>query len=371
MIFLAVQQSFAPARVAGIHFSGREMAQVFVLTNDLAVFVNPYDGTILGKRDSETSVRNAVHFMHQLHISLAAGSFGGWVVDLATLELLLLAITGLSLWWKNKRLGVSRKSTWTRFTWDLHNTIGAYTFLFLLIVAATGLLAASLQPSVGKYAAQQFTKPPLSVAPSPGQDSPAKESGSSPRSEAAVASAGIEQVLQTAEQALPGLQTDWIWLPLKPTDPYAVIKPVPEWQVGTAKSRVFLDQYSGQVLRIDDVRQFATAYHAYYVSRSIHTGSILGLPTQSLMSLSGLLLVVSAVTGGVLGSKRLRTVLTKRKSSRRIHIKLDPERMSRWTREVGDYFIKVNRPTSARGRFGLRICALTLFDSCLTILNIT
>jgi uncharacterized iron-regulated membrane protein len=54
---------------------------------------------------------------------------------------LLLAITGLSLWWKDKRLRVSRKSTWSRFTWDLHNTVGAYTFLFLLIVAATGLLA--------------------------------------------------------------------------------------------------------------------------------------------------------------------------------------------------------------------------------------
>ena len=81
---------------------------------------------------------------------------------------------------------------------------------------------------------------------------------------------------------------------------------VPENAV-EAQSSVIIDQYSGKVLQVGNLKTDSLGYWAIRLNRSIHTGDVWGLPGRLLTSLSSLLLVVMVVTGFVIWWKKLAT----------------------------------------------------------------
>ncbi len=78
-----------------------------------------------------------------LHDNLLAGPTGRKVNALGALALLLLALTGLIVWWPGlqtwrRSLTPHRGLGWKAWTWHLHSSIGFWSFAFMLIFGVSG-----------------------------------------------------------------------------------------------------------------------------------------------------------------------------------------------------------------------------------------
>ena len=66
-----VQQHFAPAQVGSLQIVRQtNLARVMQLTDRSTVFINPYDGSILGRIVGTTSSQRILGYIHQIHLHL-------------------------------------------------------------------------------------------------------------------------------------------------------------------------------------------------------------------------------------------------------------------------------------------------------------
>jgi uncharacterized iron-regulated membrane protein len=105
---------------------------------------NPYTGQDLG--DAVPMGIRVVSWLLELHDDLLAGNTGRSINGLGGFLLIVLAVTGLVVWWPGiktwrRSLILHRNVGWRRFTWDLHSMIG---FWGLGIVVLFGLSGAYL-----------------------------------------------------------------------------------------------------------------------------------------------------------------------------------------------------------------------------------
>lgn len=109
--------------------------------------VNQYTGKIIGETKGPASEFFMTVF--KLHRWLLLDmKIGRPIVGIATLIFTFLCISGLILWlpkkikgWKSFKPGfkIMWKAKWKRINHDLHNTLGFYSLIFLLIMCLTGL----------------------------------------------------------------------------------------------------------------------------------------------------------------------------------------------------------------------------------------
>ncbi|MGA3239018.1 MAG: PepSY-associated TM helix domain-containing protein [Bryobacteraceae bacterium] len=293
-----VESQFAPARVGAVEIpQQRNLVQVMQLSTGPAVYVNPYDGSILGERIGASKTQRVLGYIHQFHLRLATdprssiAPAGKVIVSYAGLVLCLLGPTGLILWWRTKRASVQwTAASWFRRCFDLHRCIGIYAGAFLWIAAFTGVL-------IGFSAAEKAI---YSLTHSSGPTRPRL-----PQSVPGVTHISVDQALATARRTMPAASVDSVFLPLSPKAPFVIVMRVPEETSGSAHSTVAVDQYSGNVLQVQDFRTDSLGYRWIRFNRSIHTGDIWGLPGHIIVSLSSLLLVAMVITGLVIWWKKL------------------------------------------------------------------
>jgi uncharacterized iron-regulated membrane protein len=292
-----VQQKFAPARVSAIFMQdGREdLAQVYFLSNDLEVHVDPYNGAILGTRDQAPRINDVVNVIHQLHIRLVririgSTDVGKLLVEIAGVEMLLMIPTGLWLWWKKKQVRISWKASWKRINWDLHSAVGIYTIVFLLLATVTGFFISFEQPLFWMTHSGPYERTPAPHSALPAEASQLPD---------------LDAILHASDAAIPNSRTVAVSVPRGPKNVYVVQKRVPQDQSRNAQSNVFIDQYSGKVLKVDDFNKISPGYRAVRINRSIHTGDYWGLPSHIILSISSALLAVMAVTGIIIWWKKL------------------------------------------------------------------
>lgn len=110
----------------------------------ITVFVNPYSGKIEGQQGGSTSeFFSSVMKLHRwLLLDTATGRI---IVGTATIIFVFMIISGLVLWFPSKLrlikqgLTIRTSANWKRINHDLHNTLGFYSFLILLVMSLTGL----------------------------------------------------------------------------------------------------------------------------------------------------------------------------------------------------------------------------------------
>jgi len=108
--------------------------------------VNPYTAEILAPQ--KTGMDDFMFSMFKLHRWLLMDiELGRPIVGIATIIFLILSISGIVLWfpkkvkWKTVKAGFKIKTSanWKRINHDLHNTLGFYSCLLILIMGITGL----------------------------------------------------------------------------------------------------------------------------------------------------------------------------------------------------------------------------------------
>lgn len=111
-----------------------------------AFYVNPYTAEIL--KAPKSSADGFMMFMFRMHrwIMLEV-PVGRPIVGIATIIFLILSVSGIVLWfpkkvkWKNMKSGfkIKTNANWKRVNHDLHNTLGFYACIFIVIMGLTGL----------------------------------------------------------------------------------------------------------------------------------------------------------------------------------------------------------------------------------------
>jgi len=249
------------------------------------IAVNPYTGDALGAYPGPTSLQQAMRSIHQFHTGLLAGDAGHAVVDFVTLGSLLLVITGVVIWWRERRWRIQWSASWKRVVFDLHHALGVLAALVLLAITGTGVWMGFPNQVTPLVMKMDRTPPP---AGQPRQ--PARDSGSVPLSPGALAT--------IAMAAVPGAPILVMRMPAG--GPVLVTLRYPEDRTPGGRSRVWIDHYRGTVLRVQNTRQLGPGSKLLTLQRPLHTGDMLGVPGQVIWFLSALILASQAITGALM-----------------------------------------------------------------------
>ena len=202
---------------------------------------------------------------------------------------------GIFLWSGWRKLISGFKIKWQahpkRVNFDIHKVAGIITAVFLTFTAFTGFC----------WNFYDFTKPAiyaLTLTPNPSEPVSQLFAGKS--------SLGIAQILQTADAALPGAVTTFISLPSKPEDAFIIYKKHPQEINEYGDSVVYLDQYSGKILKLQDGRDLSLGDQVLNVFTPLHYGTFWGLPTRILYVFVGLAPLILSITGFVMWRYRYR-----------------------------------------------------------------
>ena len=136
---IGISRGQNPDQVVSISLNGRNGGRLF----------NPYTGEDLG--DSTPLGFRLVSKLLELHDDLLAGSTGRSVNGLGGFLVIVLAFTGIVVWWPGiktwrRSLIVHRNVGWRRFTWDLHSTIGFWTLGFIVLFGLSGAYLGNPEP---------------------------------------------------------------------------------------------------------------------------------------------------------------------------------------------------------------------------------
>ena len=269
-----------------------EISYQVLLEEGGAVYINQYTGQILGTRPPGMEF---LDYVHQLHLRLAwrtESDLGKKIMSWAGVVTLLLLLSGLYLWWRSKRVFLSKGATGRRWWFDLHNVVGIFSFVFLLLLAVTGILIGFEQATNAMFYKLTGSQP----AQVP-RTFPQPPPGSKPIS--------MDQALEIAHQALPGAAPFAIQVP-GPKGAYLVRARYPEDLTPGGRSRVLIDQYTGRVWFAEGSRGAPAGARVAIANRAIHTGDIFGKLSKIVFSIVSLMLVLQALSGIVMWWKRIR-----------------------------------------------------------------
>lgn len=245
----------------------------------------------------------------ELHATLLTGKLGPEVglvgfkiISFLGLFLLLSAATGIYLWWPRtgnfrKALRFERSAHPIRFHFELHRVVGFYGSVILLVLAFTGFSFGYkdyLKPVVelaSPVAAEHFMDPEgLKSTPLPGAQPIA-----------------IERAVAIADQVFPAAELRWLATPEGPEGVYAIEKRQPgEANQRRPRSKVWIEQYSGEVLAVEDPRQFTAGETFFNLMWPLHNGQAFGLPGRILWCLVGFVPLTLYLTGIILWLRKRR-----------------------------------------------------------------
>ena len=253
-----------------------------VVLSSKSLLVNPYTGAILPEPPGPDRLVTFTRKVHLLHTQLLGGRVGNAIVVAVTFVALFLVVSGVVVWWRDKRWRVNGSGSWKRTNFDLHHSLGIFSAVVLLLITSTGLWVRF--GTVDEWMRKLNSSP---TPPVPSQ--PAAQPGTPLLS--------VDSIAAVARAAVPGAPIMNIQLPPGPKLPAMVQLKYLEDRTPAGRSRVFIDKYRGTVLLAMSTRTAEAGQHMIDIKRSLHTGDIYGLPTQTLWMLGAFLLATQAVTG--------------------------------------------------------------------------
>ena len=248
------------------------------------VLIDPVSAEVLGELPENSVVRT----LQDLHYDLLAGRTGRTVNGLGAVAVLVMGITGASIWWPGRKawrralvIDFTRRRPW--LWWEMHRAIGIWSVLLILMWAITGMyfafpsFARSLITSVSPLTPNRV---PASSAPMAGATAPS-----------------WREMIAIAQREHPGGHVARVVLPFGDRGAFLVMfadrSPTPAF---AQLESVYLDRLSGARLRTD-VRRGTIGDTIVGWMAPAHVGSFGGLPIRIIWFVFGLMPAVLFVTG--------------------------------------------------------------------------
>lgn len=111
----------------------------------VSAFINPYSGEVLAISPYRETFFFKVMSLHRWLMD-SSRTTGKWITGVSTIFMVILLITGLILWFPNKKkkikssITIKRKAGFNRKLYDIHKVLGAYASIVLLTLSLTGLM---------------------------------------------------------------------------------------------------------------------------------------------------------------------------------------------------------------------------------------
>lgn len=268
------------------------------------VGVDQYTGRVLGHQDHN---KRFFTIVLQLHRYLLMGKTGKAITGVSCLVFIVMLISGLIIWWPaakaaiRQRFRIKWKAGFKRVNWDFHAVFGFYSFIFLLIIAATGLVWS--YPWVNRMIFMLSDgKPQVKYAP------PANTSAKT------VSNAGIfEKVVSETHRVFPFTGETRVSVPLEDSLSINVFKENKEVRLANVASAAWFDRRSGEILRSRPYEKESTGMKIRRLIYPIHTGSAYGWPTRIIAFVVSLFAATLPVTGTLIWLGRIKKSKKKRR----------------------------------------------------------
>ncbi|WP_228012053.1 PepSY-associated TM helix domain-containing protein [Flavobacterium hungaricum] len=264
--------------------------------------MDPYTGKVLGTvlyRDRFFSI------VLSLHRELLLGDIGKIITGVSCLIFVFLLLSGLILWWPKKvqnlrqRLTVKWNSSFKRVNWDFHSTFGFYSFLFLLIIALTGLVWSFDWFEKGLYflADGAVKKVSLKVE-NPTKIDPKLDQKSF-----------YQNIYNKTDSIFPYKGNIQIRIPSDTINSIQVLKEHLDISIPDQSSAVYFDKYTGENIEIRPYASFSRGDTVKRLVYPIHTGSVFGYPTKIIAFFVTLFALTLPITGLIiwLGRKKKKS----------------------------------------------------------------
>lgn len=248
------------------------------------VYVDPYRGKYLGVIGRNSFFDKVL----DLHRTLFWGSTGRIIVELATCWTIVLAATGIYLWWPrkwNQVWGVwlprLRQKPYVILR-DLHSVGGIYVAIIAIVIALTGLIYSFSWGRAFQYASKKyetfdmFSKSMTCKSPPDAKDLP------------------VDRIIEIAQQKMPGSNLT-VWFPRIPNGVFLVTATNDRGPQFYEMS--FIDRASGEILEHRYLSQTKILYQVSTWNYALHVGSLWGLPTKYLWLVTCVILMTLPVTG--------------------------------------------------------------------------
>ena len=252
------------------------------------IFLNPYNGTVLGSRILEDDFFATVL---QLHRNLMLGKTGRYLTELVTSWGLLLLATGVYLWWPRgkKNVGVFKpriKGKFYAVLRDWHAVSGFYLAPLIAIVALTGLLFTVVIGSSFNTTAKKMGHWP------PKWFQTSKVSAPTPDTKPLTLDEMVPLFLKYSRSNEDAVAIRFAEKPDLAHKAFLMIDDDKN-QLRT----VSVNQYTGEEFNLIDPPDLPFLYRVRLWAVSIHMGKIFGMPTKILALIASLGLFGLSVTG--------------------------------------------------------------------------
>lgn len=264
--------------------------------HDLFVYADPYSGEVLGAHKQEDTF---IGWIALFHTELLIGEDGKTVLGVSALLLICMSITGPFLWWPpngkgkiSRGLKIDWRGPWKKLVFDMHRAFGIYSVLFLLIIAFTGvsLVFNKTVAKITNFVTASAPKPPPPLSDSRGETKTITP---------------IDDLMHRADSMLSG-PTTWISFPQTSEAPLVIRKRMPGEFNPNGKSFIYFDQYTGEMLAVEDALSAPVGTRVYNTFYPIHIGTLAGLPTRIFQVIVGFLPLLLFATGYIMWRNRCK-----------------------------------------------------------------
>ncbi len=298
----------------------RTAAASFALGREGMLYVNPYTGEVLGEgaKGFRNFFRVVTDWHRWLGMSGEGRALGRAVTGACNAAFLLLAITGIYIWWP-KQLSWRFLKPVTFFKWrhntarardfNWHNTIGFWSSSILILLTITGLVI-SYQWANNLVYRLTGNQPPAPQAPQAAGPNAQARNEQEPRN---LIPANLDQLWTRAEQQVAVWKSITLRLPARSGAPVSFsIDEGTSWNP-IARSQLTFDPKTPDAVKWEPYAGLNAGRQLRSWVRSTHTGESGGLVGQILACLASLGGAMLVWTGLSLSWQRFRAWLVRRK----------------------------------------------------------